>query len=304
MPYLCGVCEIDTKRKRCLPCRSCDIWFHPDCVGVTKELFATLDKNRNLTYTCKECMENPPDDSDVSFKNEMRKEFAALKSSFQAHSTDMKNEQTQIKDKFESVFVEIRKELSSKFMEIKDEVANCKNLINSNDIATKKKLCDLELQNHALQHRLNRSDVVITGLAVDIVDLKTTLITLCTFLKVDIVPDNILNIMYIKQRGAILAKFDSISTRDKIMSAYFKTKSLKLSDVVGGNVVTRVYLNDNYSSLANKLLRLCWKLKKDKKINGYSIINRDILKAKITMLNNAVKIVTLQECVDLFNLDV
>lgn len=44
-------------------------------------------------------------------------------------------------------------------------------------------------------------------------------------------------------------------------------------------------------------------IKKDSKIEYFSMINRDIPRSKIKMLNGSTKIVNLQECMDLFQLD-
>lgn len=305
MQFPCGICDLDTARKRSVFCPKCKKWYHVDCENITKELFATLDKNRNLAYTCKECMKNPVivEDDAISFQDEMRSQFTALNNSLRTLAEEMKREQTEIKTKFESAVVDIREELSVNLKKIKDEVTSCKNLVNTNDTANKIKFYELELQNHVLQLRLNRPDIVITGLANDIEDLRKTVISLCLHLKIEINPDEVLNAIYIRRKNAILVKFAHIDTRDKIMSAYFKTKALKKSDVVGGDDSDRVYLNDNYSPLAHKLLRMCWKLAKDKKINHYSLINRESLKCKIKMLNDDTKTVNLLECIELFNLN-
>lgn len=292
MSYPCGVCDKETTGTRCLLCRSCDVWYHAECESVSKVLFSTLDKNRNLAYTCAACVENPPDNSDNAFKMEMRKEFAAIKDSHRTLADDMK-----------TVVGEIRAELANGLKEIKDDVLNCRTLISSHDMANKKKFYDLELQNHVLQHRLNRSDIVITGLSDKLADLNAIVKGLGAYLKVEIIPADISNVMYIRNRRAILVKFVEVSKRDKLMSAYYKSKSLKVSDVIDVIDDKRVYMNDNYSTLANKLLKLCWKLKNDKKINGYSIINREVLKTKIIMLNGEVKIANIQECTDLFHLN-
>ncbi|KNC27344.1 hypothetical protein FF38_01094 [Lucilia cuprina] len=299
MPYLCGVCDLDTTGTRCLLCRSCDSWFHADCENVTKVLFTTLDKNRNFTYTCKGCIENPPDNSDDAFKAEMRKQFSTLNNSING----IISEQSVIKAKVDSVISEVRAELSNSLKEIKEEMASCKYLVNLNDTAYKKKFYELEMQNHMLQHRFNRADIVITGLSNNIDDLIKVAYDLCEHLKVNIDPGDILNALYIKKGNAILVKFGQIVKRDKVISEYFKQKSLKVSDIIGGSNEKRVYLNDNYTTLANKLLKICWKLKSDEKINGFNIINREILIAKITMINGDVKTLNYQECIDLFKLN-
>lgn len=298
MSFLCGKCNSTTSNTRCLLCRSCNIWYHADCEDVTKTLFAILDKNRNLAYTCKSCMDNPPDNSDTAFKSEMRKEFSNLKNSI----NEVKADQLVIKEKVDSVLCDVRAELVANLKEIKDEMANCKTLVDTNDVAYKNKFFELEMQNHILQHRMNRNDVVISGLPTDLTSLDNIIKNVCTFLKVDIVEGDIINNTYIKNRNAVLVKFGNISKRDKIMSGYYKTKSIKISDVIDGAAHNRIYLNDNYSSLANKLFKICWKLKKDKKVKGFLIINRENLLAKITMLDGNVKLLNFYECIKFFNL--
>lgn len=308
MTSICGVCKTDIGRKRSLLCTKCHQSIHTNCDGVSKEVFSLLDNNRNLLYTCKSCMENPPetDDDEIesdSFKAEMRKEFTAIKNSFRLLGNDLKKDQSDMKTKFESVVCEIRNEISVNMKEIKDEVTDCIKLVNSNDAITKNKLYELELQNHVLQLRLNRSDIIISGLSDDLTNLNEAVIALSSHLKVSLVPEDVLNVIYIKKKSAILVKFCQIAKRDQIMSAYYKEKALTRSDVEGGNISTRVYLNDNYSSLANKLLRMCWKLAKDGKIVRYSIINREVPKAKLTMPNNSIKILNINECIDFFQLN-
>lgn len=305
MQYPCGICNLDTVKKRSVFCPKCKKWYHADCENITKEMFATLDKNRNLAYTCKDCMKNPVvvEDDGISLKDEMRNQFTVLSNSLRVLAEDMKREQTEIKNKFDSVVVDIRKELSVNLKNIKDEVRNCNNLVKENDAANKKKFFELELQNHVLQHRLNRPDIIITGLADNIDDLNKIVVSLCFYLKVEIMPHDVLNVFYIRRKSAILVKFAQITTRDRIMSAYFKTKSLKKSDIVGGDDSNRIYLNDNYSPLAYKLFRMCWKLVKEKKIHYFSMINRENLKCKIKLLNGDTKTISFLECFELFNSD-
>lgn len=138
-----------------------------------------------------------------------------------------------------------------------------------------------------LQHRFNRGDIIVTGLLNNLDGIKEVTNKLRTHLKVELVKGDILNTKYIKKHKAILIRFGHIITRDNLMTEYL-IKNLKVADIVGGSGETRVYLNDNYKSLANKLLKICWKLKNDKKIKSYSIINREILRDNITILNEDV----------------
>lgn len=96
-----------------------------------------------------------------------------------AHANDMKQQQMEINIKIDNVVSDIRKELAVNLQEIKDEVNNCKNLVHANDINTKKKFCEVELLNHLVQHRLNRADIIITGLSKDIKELTEIIISIC-----------------------------------------------------------------------------------------------------------------------------
>lgn len=91
-----------------------------------------------------------------------------------------------MKTKFENVVGEIRNEISINMKEIKDEVQECKRIVNLDDKIMKKKFLELELQNHVLQTRLNRSDIVITDLSSDLKNINETIICLCAKLNVDV----------------------------------------------------------------------------------------------------------------------
>lgn len=300
MAFPCGVCSLETSGTKCLLCRSCGLWFHSECEKVSKATFNILDKNRNLNYTCVKCVDDPTDNSDSAFKVEVRNEFAGLRDTLRSLAQDLKSDQAIFKNDIELALGEIRADLSNGLKQVQDDVLLCKNLVTSHKVENQRKFYELELQNHILQHRLNRSDIVITGLPDNLNDTNEIVKSLCAHLNVDIAPGDILIAMYIRSRHAILVKFLQIEKRDKLMSAYFKSKSLTVGDVLSNADNNRVFLNDNYSSLANRLLKFCSNLKKDKKIISYSIINREILKTKLLLPNNVVKLVSFQECMDNF----
>lgn len=152
-----------------------------------------------------------------------------------------------IKNKFQDVVTEIRADLSRSLQEIKDDVVNYGDLVKSHDLSYKSKFVELEYQNHILQHRLNRGDILMSGLSDNLEKLDDTAVYMCAFFKVDISPGCVDHVMYVNYRISILIKFNNVLKRDKVMAAYFKTKSLKVSDVIGG------------SNLANNLFNICWK---------------------------------------------
>lgn len=303
MPSYCGNCKVDIGRKRSVQCGTCLQWFHLECEDISKEFFAILDKNRNLSYNCKACHENPPETlSTDAFQQEMRKEFSSLKKSINKLDEDVKSNHQEINSKFDSVISDIRKELSISLNLMKDEITEFKKQTNSENVGTKTKVFDLQLQNHLLHYRLHRQDIIVTGLSDNIINMNDTVVSLGAYLKVNITPSDILNAFYIKKKKSVLVKFNHVTIRDKIMEEYYRTKSLKRCDVEGGDVNTRIYLNDNYSTLANKLLQSCLTLSKDGKIKKFSIINRETPKTKITLPNGDTKTFTLNNLVKQFNM--
>ncbi|KNC30943.1 hypothetical protein FF38_04465 [Lucilia cuprina] len=159
----------------------------------------------------------------------MRKEFADFKNSLKSHADDMKRQQTEVNVKFDAVVTEIRKELAFNLKEIKDEVNNCNSLVKSNDIATKKRLHELEMLNHMIQHRLNRSDIIITGLSKDIDNLTDMIISLGSHLNVHISYKDIDNITQCTQVFDISPIFTTndvslqLSTLDSLINTLHDT---------------------------------------------------------------------------------
>lgn len=303
MGHPCGICSAETTDTNCVLCCKCNIWFHADCENISKTVFSMLSKNKSLEYKCVNCVENPADNSDDAFKNEMRAQFANLRASINSLASDMsvvRQDQSEIKSKFESLATEIRSDLTNGLEEMRGEVQKCKDLVDSHDAVYKNKFMELELQNHCLQHRLNRADIIVSGLPGDLEKLNDVAVNICSLLKVDIAPNLIDSALYIRKRRSILVKFKNIVQRDEVMRVYYKSKSIKVSDVIGGSDGSRVYLNDNYSTLANKIWKICIKLKRENKITGFSLINREILTVKFIMPNNVSKILNFRECVEFF----
>lgn len=102
-------------------------------------------------------------------------------------------------------------------------------------------------------------------------------------------------------RKAILVKFNSVFIRDRLMRAYFKSKALKYSDVMGGDIGSRVYLNEYYSPAAGKLNSLCRRLIRQKLISKFRVQNSDRVKAKLTLLDGNEVIYGVEECAELLN---
>lgn len=304
--YLCGSCDISVAGKRSLLCVVCDSWFHTDCEGISKDVFQILDKNRNLKFTCKNCMTNPVDNSgiDTSFKKEMRDEFAEFRKSLINLAADIKHVQTEMNNRFDSVVSEIRSELTTSIKNFRDEVESCRNLVLSSEEKTKHKINELELTNNILQHRLNRSDVIISGVPKEIKDLDKVILDLCAHYKMNVDVNVLAQIIYIRRNTSILVRFNNTSVRDLLMKSYFRNKKLVLSDFYkceGDNISNRVYLNDNLTPMAAKLLKTCRSLLKENKIFSFKMMNRSIPKCRVKISqNDEPKSLNLEQALELF----
>ncbi|KAI8124910.1 UBX domain-containing protein 6 [Lucilia cuprina] len=130
--------------------------------------------------------------------------------------------------------------------------------------------------------RFNRADIVINDLPAGMEDLVAVGVKIGSIHDVQISENDINHVCYFNNRKAILIKFNRVSLRDKIMKQYLSSRSLTVRDVIGGDIASRVYLNDHYSPAA-KLNAICRKLLNRKIISKYKTLNNDRVKANITM---------------------
>ncbi|XP_046801561.1 uncharacterized protein LOC124418678 isoform X1 [Lucilia cuprina] len=184
---------------------------------------------------------------------------------------------------------------------MKSEIVDCNKLINNVEISTSNKITALEEENNCLHRRLNRTNIIVTGLPAGIDDLMPVIMKLGTIFDVPICTYDLQYICYMNNRKSILVKFNSIFVRDKIMSQYFKTRSLKVRDFVDGDVDLRVYLNDHYSPAASRLNMICKKLLRKDLIKKFRIMNSDRLRVKLTLPDDSEVVYSPSQCADLLD---
>lgn len=172
---------------------------------------------------------------------------------------------------------DIKSEMSSCLTDMKSSIAECGS-----------KVTNLEAQNNIIHRRLNRANVVVAGLPEGITDLVDVVVALGDFYKVALTRHDVHHVCYLYNKKQILIKFNSVFVRDGIMKEYFKTRTLKVCDLIkgdGDDLVNRVYLNDHFSPAASRLNAVCRKLLRLQAIKKFSIINADRLRARLTLLN-------------------
>lgn len=290
----CGVCGVVVnKSKGSITCSKCNMYLHPSCAGLSeKQVALSNEKPQSFSFTCNACLNDSSNDS-VSLRDEVR----VLSNSFNDFAKANQEGRVQFEATISKLLSDFKTEVSGCIKEMKSDIYECRKLINKSDAETTSKLKALEKENNVLHRRL----IVLTSLLVVCQDLITALCSLCSSFGLDISKSEIFHVCYMNNKRLILAKFNSVQLRDTIMKEYFRKRTLKVSDVIGGEIGNRVYLNDHYSPAASDLNMLCRKLKKQKSIIKYKILNSDVLRARLTLDGGKKVVYTVAECAALYD---
>lgn len=301
----CGTCNKNvTKSDSGVRCNYCRIWFHSICADISDELYKILgEKNGSLVYTCANCLKNPRESPSNASSSEMRQCIEELdkkiSANFSAFTAELRTEQRDLKDMIGSSISDIRADLSSSLKELQANIADCNNAIKHVETNTLEQISNLELENNRLHRRVNRADIVITGLPSGINNLFEPILSIFSHYKINADAKDINHCIYIQQGRSLLVKFNNVHLRDDLMKAYFKTRSLMLSDVIGTQVAARVYLNDHLTPACNKLQTICRTLRKEGKIAWFRILNGDVPLVKIKFSDGSTKQCDFLQCCEL-----
>lgn len=281
---LCQKCKKDIGKSGSIQCKSCVLWFHLPCAGVDEQFVALSSKNSGVSYKCKDCCDKP-------------NSFNLLNTKLDNLSVQISSNNDAIDKKLESIVVNIRGEFVSRFERLEEEVANFNALVKGVDAGVDVKLKKLEEENNTLHHRLNRTDVVVSGLPKDISNLEETIKNLCRFYGISVDDRDIQHVCYMNRKQSVLVKFCNVFIRDKLMAEYHKTRSLKLGDVDRSGISTRVFLNDHFGPMASKINFICRQLLKKNKIKKFKIYNADKPKVSITYPNGSDILMGFERCI-------
>lgn len=294
----CGTCKKNvTKSDAGIECDSCKIWFHTTCANISDELYTVLGNNNNISFNCTFCIANPNANVDNAIMRQYMDELGnKITANFNSFTAEMRNEQQGLKELIESSISDIRSDLTSSLKEFQINLELCNASIKKVESDTKECFSSLELENHKIQRRINRADIIVTGLPSGMTHLLDPVLTICEHYKITADARDINHCLYIQQGNSLLVKFNNVHTRDMIMKAYFKNPKLQLRNVIGTELDSRVYLNDNLTSVCIKLQMLCRNLRKEKKISWFRILNRDIPLAKIKFPDGTEKQLDFLKC--------
>ncbi|KNC28449.1 hypothetical protein FF38_03735 [Lucilia cuprina] len=295
--YKCGCCNDPIgKAQGSIMCSTCKLWLHLSCAKVSdKHLVLFKEKESSFSFTCAACLNNSHDDSSL------RDEVRAIKTSLDDFIKKSQEDRDSYRNSLTEILSQFKNEVLASNKQLKEDILACNKLIYNIDSATTAKIKSLETENHVLYRRLYRGDIVLSGMPSGLDNLISTTISLCSFYDISISDRDINHVCYMGNNKLILVKFNCVSIRDRLMKAYFKTRSLKVSDVIGGEINSRVFLNDHHSPAASSLSAMCRKLKRQKSILKYTIINADKVLVKLTLIDGREVTYDADQCSGLFS---
>lgn len=293
-PKKCGVCDESVGKKNSIQCDVCSIWVHQSCTVLSDQELDVIGKHTFLKFVCADC------ESNNGLSKQVGDDISALNKKFDDMVSKAQEETTSVKNALAEAVVQIKSEMNSILSEMRSEVADCNKHIHSVDDKLSGKILALQIENHVLYKRMNRTNIIIRGLPPGLPDLVAAVVALGAFFNIPVAGHDINHVCYINNKRLILVVFNSVLLRDNIMREYFKTRTLRRSNIideilstndepagadpnVGGKITDRVYLNDHFSPAASKLNASCRKLLHDKVILKYKLYNNDKLRADLTL---------------------
>lgn len=178
---------------------------------------------------------------------------------------------------------------------INDEIINCKLAVTRVE-SLYQRVEYLEKKNNVLERRLNRANIVVNGLPRGRRDISKDFLTIASLCNVRINPTDLQHCCYFRNGRSILVKLNSVLTRDLIMANYHRGNPIKVSDVIGGNLGSKVYLNDHLTPDAVALVNACRTLVTKKILIKYKLVNGDMPYVIATFSNGSENSLYLREC--------
>lgn len=172
--HKCGICKENvTKSSGGIQCNNCVIWFHGNCVGIPDKSMSAL-KDSRLTFTCTSCGKDPRS----GFESYLRNDINSLNDKIDEFINKVDSEHNSIKKALSDSFENFKTEINNCLIEMKSGIIDCNKLINHVEKSTSEKMTALEDENNTLHRRLNRSDIVVSGLPAGVENLYDLIVKL------------------------------------------------------------------------------------------------------------------------------
>lgn len=273
MEVTSGCCSICFDRisgtEKGVQCKECMRRFHILCArSDTRTL-----RSRNAEFTCNQC----------------------------ATSIQNKNLLDSMNARLENL-----KDIPSKLDRIIVDYDGFKATVNNELIELKAKQNIIEEKHDTLSKRTSnfnkwdyKHDLLISGIPSSFrsESLTELVIKIAAINKLNITIRDLIYCMRLKN-GNVLVKFVSILVKDAIMTCYFKTKNLILSQITDLNIGSRIYLNNNYPKSSQRAMVYCRKLKKADLVKRYSINHIDGSISIVNMDDSQIRFITIDELVE------
>lgn len=295
----CSICKLSISGTQgCIECNVCSKWVHGDCANLSDSELVALSKIKASAFICSLCERNL--NKSCGSSGGVSEDVRSLNAKFDLFMSNYQTEQNSIK----SVLDVIKSDMKSCFADIKNDIVQCNIRVAQVEASTSSKISALEAENNALHRRLNRADFLIGGLPEGLGDLAPAVIAIGAVFNVTITRQDIYHVCYVHKSKQILVKLNSMALRDIIMKEYFKSRTLKLCDVLNGpgsDITSRVYLNDHYTPAAGQLNSVCMKLRRSKRIAKFKILNGDKARVKVIFPDGKETVLDVNECASLLN---
>lgn len=159
---LCDSCKGAIGKGGSIMCRIWSNWFHSECADFSAKDIAALKAIGKSVYICGKCDRN----LDNGGRRHISDDIQSLNKKFDNFITSNQNEQDSIK----KVLEEIKTNMTACLNDMKRDILECNKRIDE-FASFSSNILDLQVENNILHRRLNRGDIIISGLPENITDL-------------------------------------------------------------------------------------------------------------------------------------
>uniref|UniRef100_A0A1A9VMA3 Uncharacterized protein n=1 Tax=Glossina austeni TaxID=7395 RepID=A0A1A9VMA3_GLOAU len=84
------------------------------------------------------------------------------------------------------------------------------------------------------------------------------------------------------KKNDVFVKLNTVVVRDVLWENYFTTRTMILSDSIGGEIRFRIHIDEHLSPLYLRINSLCTNKKNDGKMTKFNIFSKDLAKVRLT----------------------
>lgn len=258
----CGKCSAELPSDSDFAhCTGCNLDLHYTCAGTLKKSYAakSFDKSKFKCAGCKRG-DTPPPGKFFSF-DQLKELVAELKGEI---CEDIKKE---IRDTVK----ELREETAAEIKELKETVSELRRVNTEKDTV----IANLVVQVNGLDQYSRKNNFEIDNIEqFEDESIEDIVLKIAGHMKIDLKREEIDAAHRLPQRkntgpAKIIVQLTSRKKRDEFVRARSQAAPITSTKLVGGNIKSRIYINENLSPFFRELL---WKSKIRAKAAGYKFI--------------------------------